>query len=294
MTESVSTSFILHTDGAAKGNPGPSGIGIVLYKGSDTTEPIAAFGEYIGETTNNVAEYKALIRGLQEALERGADRIEARTDSELMARQIAGRYKVNAPQILPLHQEACRLLSRFERASVVHVLRGKNALADKLANQGVAAGKAPRPKSSAAPRPASVSSVSPAPPVSPPSPPSTPVPFQHEYARMVKGERWIWNVDRLRDTSKDLPVKKLPLSSFDDLMDTDCWFDGKAPTLRCVADHARRIYEADRTQPVLLSADGTLMDGSYRIAQAYILNQKELDAVQFETDPEPDIRLKAG
>jgi ribonuclease HI len=269
MTDSASTLFILHTDGAAKGNPGPSGIGIVLYKGSDTTEPIAAFGEYIGETTNNVAEYKALIRGLKEALERGADRIEARTDSELMARQIAGRYKVNAPQILPLHQEACRLLSRFEKASVVHVLRGKNALADKLANQGVAAGKAPKTAGSPAPRPAAV------PIQANPDPSSA-------------------SSDRLHEAAKNLPVKRLPLSYFDSLIDTDCWFNGKTPTMRSIADHARRIYEADRTRPVILAADGKLMDGSYQIAQAYLTNRREVDVVQFETDPEPDIRLNTG
>ena len=258
MTDSASTLYILYTDGAAKGNPGPSGIGIVLYKGSDTTEPIAAFGEYIGETTNNVAEYKGLIRGLQEALERGVDRIEARTDSELMARQIAGRYKVNAPQILPLHQEACRLLSRFEKASVIHVLRGKNALADKLANQGVAAGKAPKPKVSL----------------------SLQAPRQ--------------NPERLLEAAKNLPVRKLPLAHFDDLLDTECWFDGKVPTIRSVADHARRIYEADTTHPVVLAADGKLMDGGHRIAHAYLTGQKEIEAVQFEIDPEPDLRQKSG
>jgi ribonuclease HI len=135
------TKFILHTDGAAKGNPGPAGIGVVLYRDGDMSEPLAALHEYIGETTNNVAEYRALIRGLQEALLRGADRIEARTDSELMQRQLAGRYKVNSPQLQALHDEARELLSRFDEAKVVHVLRGGNALADKMANQGVAAGK---------------------------------------------------------------------------------------------------------------------------------------------------------
>lgn len=143
----MATKFLLHTDGAAKGNPGPAGIGVALYP-DGSSEPVAAFGEYLGETTNNVAEYRALLRGLNEALLRGADEIEARTDSELMARQIAGRYKVSSPQIIPLHAEAKRLLARFARASVVHVPRAQNALADKLANQGVAAGRtASRPGS---------------------------------------------------------------------------------------------------------------------------------------------------
>ncbi|GAB4454448.1 MAG: ribonuclease HI family protein [Armatimonadaceae bacterium] len=130
----------MHTDGAAKGNPGPSGIGVALYRAGES-EPFATVAEFIGETTNNVAEYKALIRGLQEALERGADEVEARTDSELMARQIAGRYKVSSTLLLPLYREALSLLERFEKSAVVHVPRAENALADKLANQGVASGK---------------------------------------------------------------------------------------------------------------------------------------------------------
>jgi ribonuclease HI len=278
MTDSEPTLYILHTDGAAKGNPGPAGIGIVLYRGSDTTEPVAAFGEYIGETTNNVAEYKGLIRGLKEALERGADRIEARTDSELMARQIAGRYKVNAPQILPLHQEACRLLSRFERASVVHVLRGKNAFADKLANQGVAEGKLPRTKAATVSRPATRPALSP----------------QRTYSRRVDGERWVWNVERLSEAAKNLPITKVPLGRFDRFLDSDFRFDGGPATVRQVADEAHRIYETGRSRPVILSADGEVMDGGDQIALAYLKQQKEVDVVRFETDPEPDKREKEG
>ncbi len=138
------TQFILHTDGAAKGNPGPSGIGVVLYKKGDEDgagEPLAVVAEFIGDATNNVAEYKALLRGLHEALLRGGDEIEIRTDSELMARQVMGRYKVNSPDLIPLHREAVQLMARFESAKIVHVLRGSNALADKLANQGVAQGR---------------------------------------------------------------------------------------------------------------------------------------------------------
>lgn len=134
---SMRTKLILHTDGAAKGNPGPAGIGVALYR-ADEAEPFATFAEYIGETTNNVAEYRGLLRGLHEALIRGADEIEARTDSELMARQIEGRYKVKSADLLVLYEEALRLLSRFSSAKVVHIPRARNALADKLANQGVA------------------------------------------------------------------------------------------------------------------------------------------------------------
>ena len=86
----------VYCDGAARGNPGPAGIGVVLYR-SGEDEPLATIGESIGVATNNVAEYRALLRGLSEALLRGADEIEVRTDSELMARQISGRYKVTSP-----------------------------------------------------------------------------------------------------------------------------------------------------------------------------------------------------
>ena len=88
--------LILHTDGAAKGNPGPAGIGVALYTDGNVAEPIGVIAEPIEDTTNNVAEYRALLRGLSEALLRGADEVEVRTDSELMARQIAGQYKVTA------------------------------------------------------------------------------------------------------------------------------------------------------------------------------------------------------
>ncbi len=138
--------IILHSDGAAKGNPGPAGVGVALYH-SGESEPFATFAEYIGETTNNVAEYRGLLLGLHEALLRGADEIEARTDSELMARQIEGRYQVKSPDLITLYEEAKRLLSRFDKAKIVHIPRAQNSLADKLANQGVAARPKAIPKS---------------------------------------------------------------------------------------------------------------------------------------------------
>jgi len=128
--------LLIHTDGASKGNPGAAGIGVVLYKQGET-EPLATLAEKIPDTTNNVAEYKALLRGLHEALLRGASEVEVRTDSELMAKQIAGVYAVKSADIQPLYAEAKRLLAKFDKASVNHVRREYNALADKLANQGV-------------------------------------------------------------------------------------------------------------------------------------------------------------
>lgn len=137
--------LIVHTDGAAKGNPGPAGIGVVLQRPGEDA-PLVMIGESIGQATNNVAEYRALLRGLSEALDHGAREVEVRTDSELMARQIAGRYKVASPLLVPLHAQAQALLARFERASVLSIPRGENALADSLANDGVRAGYAPLKK----------------------------------------------------------------------------------------------------------------------------------------------------
>jgi len=277
--------FILHTDGAAKGNPGPAGIGIALYA-AGSSEPVAAFGEYLGETTNNVAEYKALLRGLNEALLRGVEEIEARTDSELMARQIAGRYKVSAPQIIPLHAEARRLLSRFARASVVYVPREQNAMADKLANQGVAAGRGggPKEKETAERRPA--------PAVAPTPAPDRPA-YPNTYACIVRGERWCWDIDRLREAAQGLPILPVPLTQFDRLLDSDPWHDGKGATLRQVVEHARRIDAADLSKPILLAADGQIMDGLYQIARAYRDGRTTIDAVRFDSDPAPDFREPA-
>lgn len=254
--------LILQCDGAAKGNPGPAGIGVVLYQNNEN-EPLVALGEFIGNATNNVAEYKALVRGLSEALGRGADTIEVRTDSELMARQVQGRYKVNSPQLAPLHAEATALLGRFASAKIVHVLRGKNALADKLANQGVAAGEAPV--------------------LSEPT-------FRHTYATTTATERLVYNVERLWELAKELPVRAVPLAQVAGVLDENCWFGNTAPTLRRVAEHARRIYEADFGRPILLNAAGELMDGAHRVARAFLENKAEIDAVQFPTDPEPDFR----
>lgn len=132
--------FLIHTDGASKGNPGRAGIGVALFRDGET-EPLATLAEAIPDTTNNVAEYTALIRGLQEALLRGADQVEVRTDSELMARQIAGVYAVKSADLMPLFADAKKLLARFDSAKVVHVRREYNRVADALANQGIAAGQ---------------------------------------------------------------------------------------------------------------------------------------------------------
>ena len=129
------TRLILFIDGACKGNPGAAGIGILIT--NNAGETLAEIGEGIGQTTNNVAEYRALIRGLQEAHGRGAESVLVHTDSQLMARQMEGRYKINAPHLRALQQEAQALCRLFPGGvTLTHILREGNARADQLANQG--------------------------------------------------------------------------------------------------------------------------------------------------------------
>lgn len=126
--------LIAHVDGAARGNPGPAGIGVVI---SDTEgNVLKEVAEPLGIATNNVAEYSALIRALEEARALGCSEISILTDSELMARQLNGEYAVKAPHLIPLFQRACRLLRQFELASVRHTRRANNRHADSLSNIG--------------------------------------------------------------------------------------------------------------------------------------------------------------
>ena len=127
--------YILYTDGASRGNPGPSGAGAFITTSSG--EIVAEIAEYIGETTNNVAEYRALLAGLEKLVTLGAQEVEIRADSELMVRQIQGRYRVKHPNLQPLYQEALGLLKKIGRYSVHHVLREKNKDADRLANLAI-------------------------------------------------------------------------------------------------------------------------------------------------------------
>lgn len=134
-TAAHSPELYLFVDGASKGNPGAAGIGALLT--TPGGETVAEIGEPIGITTNNVAEYKALIRGLGEARARGAHKVTVHTDSQLMARQMEGRYKINAPHLQALQREARALCAAFPGGVVItHILRAGNARADELANQG--------------------------------------------------------------------------------------------------------------------------------------------------------------
>lgn len=126
---------VLWTDGAARGNPGPAGIGAILK--SESGEVLYTGSEYLGHTTNNVAEYRAVLLGLQGALAQGVSRIEVRADSELLIKQLKGEYRVKSPGLRPLFDEARRLISRFASVKLTHIRRELNGEADRLANQGI-------------------------------------------------------------------------------------------------------------------------------------------------------------
>jgi len=125
----------LHTDGASRGNPGEAGLGVIIYGAEG--QKLLEVSEYLGFTTNNVAEYRALLRGLEEARNLGATEVEIFTDSELLARQINGQYKVKNSGLIPLYQKAKELLSQFAAAQVTHVRRELNKEADRLANLAI-------------------------------------------------------------------------------------------------------------------------------------------------------------
>lgn len=108
-----------------------------------------------------------------------------------------------------------------------------------------------------------------------------------KHSRPLPGGRAFYLTARLWELAADLPVRQVPLATLSDL-DEDCWFDGRPATIRAVADHARRINGANRTYPIILAADGTLMDGGHRLAQAWLRGDTTIAAVRFEVDPEPD------
>jgi len=125
----------VNVDGGARGNPGPAAIGVVLRDGSGTV--LEEVGETIGEATNNVAEYKALLRGVELAADHGATELELIGDSELVVRQVEGRYKVKNAGMKELHTEVKRALSNFDSWTIAHVRRAENADADRLVNQAL-------------------------------------------------------------------------------------------------------------------------------------------------------------
>ena len=124
--------FVANVDGASRGNPGPASYAVIL-RGPDGTTRFEG-GKYIGQATNNVAEYYGLISALDYAAAQGIDRLLVRSDSELLVRQMQGRYKVKSPDLRPLHERARKLAHGFAYFAIEHVPREQNRRADELAN----------------------------------------------------------------------------------------------------------------------------------------------------------------
>ena len=128
------SAWVLRTDGGARGNPGPAGAGFVLERDGKIA---VRGGAYLGEVTNNVAEYEAMIWGLENALEIGARDLTVYADSELMVKQMNGAYKVKNANLKPLFVRACELVSELDSVEFTHVRREDNKLADTMANEAM-------------------------------------------------------------------------------------------------------------------------------------------------------------
>ncbi|ACO34453.1 MULTISPECIES: ribonuclease HI family protein [Acidobacterium] len=175
-----------YCDGGSRGNPGPAGYGVYLE--DEQGQKVDELYEFLGVKTNNVAEYSGLLAALEFALEEGHPCLRVVADSELMVKQMQGKYRVNSPDLRPLYDEAKRRVARLDGFRIEHVLRGKNKHADRLANLAMDEGtrktvSRPRPASSpasspaatpAAPAPATTGSLFAQPPASRPAPPATP------------------------------------------------------------------------------------------------------------------------
>jgi ribonuclease HI len=124
--------LVLYTDGGARGNPGPAAIGVVIY--DQSKKIVREVGQFLGVATNNQAEYQALIRGLKEAINLNAQSLACYLDSELIVKQVHGKYKVREEGLKPLIGQVLKLVKNFESVDFHHVPREKNKLADKLVN----------------------------------------------------------------------------------------------------------------------------------------------------------------
>lgn len=127
--------LIIYTDGGARGNPGPAAIGVVIFDASG--KEVKKFGKHIGTTTNNQAEYRALIAALEFVKALGAQTLACHSDSELVVKQLQGKYKIREPGLKPLAEEVLRLTGKFTRVEFIHVPREKNKLADMLVNEAL-------------------------------------------------------------------------------------------------------------------------------------------------------------
>ena len=122
-------------DGAARGNPGAAGCGAAIY--DETGAIVKKLSRYLGHATNNVAEYEGLLMGLEALIQLGRRRIRVQSDSQLLVRQLNGRYRVKDEKLKRLFERAMTLLRQFDSVEILHVPRELNKLADRLANQGI-------------------------------------------------------------------------------------------------------------------------------------------------------------
>ena len=132
----MSKELEIYIDGASGGNPGPSGIGVIVTENGQVIKNISV---HLGIQTNNVAEYMALIFGLQEALVLRANAVRIYTDSQLLCRQVNKEYKIKSPNLIGLYHQTQHLLSAFDSTEVKYISRDKNRGADKLANKAIKA-----------------------------------------------------------------------------------------------------------------------------------------------------------
>jgi len=145
-------SFIVRTDGAARGNPGPASSGAVLIDASSPGSrrpdalPVATISEYLGVQTNNVAEYTAVLRALALAEELGGRAVDLLLDSKLIVEQLHGRWRVKDAKLMVLHADARARLARFDRWTATHVPRAQNKLADALCNEAIDRAQAGGPR----------------------------------------------------------------------------------------------------------------------------------------------------
>ncbi|PLX20932.1 ribonuclease H [Candidatus Parcubacteria bacterium] len=131
--------ILIHSDGGARGNPGPAGIGAILK--NESGDVLATVSEYIGETTNNQAEYKAAIAGIEKARDLGATELDMFLDSELVVKQLNQEYRVKNKDLAPLFVKIYNLSQGFKKVSYTHVRREQNKEADQLANEAMDRGK---------------------------------------------------------------------------------------------------------------------------------------------------------
>ncbi|MGH9469113.1 MAG: ribonuclease HI family protein [Terriglobia bacterium] len=137
----MSAGIRIHIDGASRGNPGAAAYGVLVE--SDDGEPLASFSKALGTATNNFAEYQALMAALEYALKHEHRRVRIYSDSELLVRQLEGRYRVKSPVLKLLHERAMKMVRQLEAFSVTHVPREQNREADRLANRALDAQRSP-------------------------------------------------------------------------------------------------------------------------------------------------------